>query len=168
MGQSITKVGVIGAGQMGSGIAHVCALAGYDVALADRTASEVEAGIAVIRSNLTRQTSSGRISNEERTAALARVGPAGIQDLADSDIVLETISEDETEKRGLYAELSPILKPEAIIATNSSTLSITRLAAATDRPDRFIGLHFMNPVPVMELVEKPPRLSSQRWARPRP
>lgn len=147
---------------MGAGIAHVCALAGYDVTLADRTSQEVEGGMSVIRSNLTRQSSSGRISDEERVAALSRIAPAanGIADLADSDIVLETVSESETEKRGLYAELCPVLGAEAIIATNSSTLSITRLASATDRPSRFIGIHFMNPVPVMELVEIIPGIAT--------
>lgn len=162
MGQSIATIGVVGAGQMGAGIAHVCALAGYEVVLSDRSATEIATGLDIIRSNLARQTSSGRISDEERITALRniRAADAGVPDLADVDLVLETITENETEKRALYAELCPVLKPAAIIATNSSTLSITRLAAATDRPDRFLGLHFMNPVPVMELVEIIPGIAT--------
>lgn len=161
MGQAIARVGVVGAGQMGAGIAHVCALAGYDVILADRSAASVEPGLEAIRANLARQAGSGRISDEERTAALDRITIAsGFGDLADSDIVLETVFEDEAAKRVIYEELGSILKPDALIATNSSTLSITRLAATTDRPDRFLGLHFMNPVPVMELVEIIPGIAT--------
>jgi len=161
MGQPIASVGVVGAGQMGAGIAHVCALAGYDVVLADLTPDQAGAGLEIIRANLTRQTGSGRISEEERSATLDHIRVAGeLGDLADCDIVLESIAEDEDAKRALYGELSALLKTDALITTNSSTLSITRLAAATDRPDRFLGLHFMNPVPVMELVEIIPGIAT--------
>jgi len=161
MGQPIASVGVVGAGQMGAGIAHVCALAGYDVVLADLTPEHAEAGLETIRGNLARQTGSGRISEEERAATLDRIRvAAALGELADCDIVLESIAEDEAAKRALYGELSTLLKPGALVTTNSSTLSITRLAAATDRPDRFLGLHFMNPVPVMELVEIIPGIAT--------
>ncbi len=154
MGGSIAKVGVVGAGQMGSGIAHVCALAGYEVLFHDVSDERIAAGLAAVGSNLGRQAASGRITDGEKDAALARItaapDPAG---LARADLILETIAEDESAKRALYASLCPLLRPETIIATNSSTLSITRLAAATDRPEKFLGLHFMNPVPLMELVE---------------
>ena len=154
MGSPIAKVGVVGAGQMGAGIAHVCALAGFDVLLNDVSAERVEAGLAAISGNLGRQTASGRITEAERKAALARIKPAvKLEALAPADIVLESATEDETVKREIFAALARHLKPDAILATNSSSLSITRLAAATDRPDKFIGIHFMNPVPVMDLVE---------------
>ncbi len=154
MGSSIAKVGVVGAGHMGSGIAHVCALAGFPVALNDVSAERIAAGLAAITGNLGRQVASGRITDQERKAALARiVAAATFDELADADIVLETVTESEALKRQIFAELCPKLKPGALIATNTSSLSITRLAAATDRPDKFIGLHFMNPAPVMELVE---------------
>ena len=154
MGGSIATVGVVGAGQMGSGIAHVCALAGYDVLVHDVSEERIAAGLDAIGSNLGRQATSGRISDAEKDAALARITAAPKSaDLAGADLILETIAEDETAKRALYAALSPLLGPNTIIATNSSTLSITRLAAATDRPERFLGLHFMNPVPLMKLVE---------------
>ena len=154
MGGSIAKIGVVGAGQMGSGIAHVCALAGFDVLVSDLSADRINAGLAAIESNLSRQAGSGRISDAEKDAALARIAAAGnLAELGDTDLILETIAEDEAAKRSLYSVLCPVLRSEAIIATNSSTLSITRLGAATDRPARFLGLHFMNPVPLMELVE---------------
>ncbi len=139
---------------MGSGIAHVCALAGFDVILNDVTEDRIAAGLAVIGGNLGRQMASGRISEAERMDALSRIsGAADFAAFRDVDFVLESVTESEPVKRDIYARLCPELKPAAIIATNTSSLSITRLAAATDRPDRFIGLHFMNPVPVMELVE---------------
>jgi 3-hydroxybutyryl-CoA dehydrogenase len=150
----LETIGVIGAGQMGNGIAHVCALAGYNVLLNDNAEDRVRAGLATIDGNLARQVASGRISEEERKAALGRIAPAMTLDaLAEVDLAIETVTENETVKRKIFAELSPSLKPEAILATNSSSLSITRLAASTDRPERFIGIHFMNPAPVMELVE---------------
>jgi 3-hydroxybutyryl-CoA dehydrogenase len=154
MGGSIAKVGVVGAGQMGSGIAHVCALAGYDVLVHDVSDERIAAGLAAVGGNLGRQAASGRITDAEKNAALARITAAPKPaDLAGVDLILESIAEDEAAKRSLYAALCPLLGQSAIIATNSSTLSITRLAAATDRPEKFIGLHFMNPVPLMELVE---------------
>jgi 3-hydroxybutyryl-CoA dehydrogenase len=150
----IRKIGIIGAGQMGSGIAHVVALSGYDVALHDVAKERVDAAIAVIDKNLNRQVASGKISEEEKKKALSRISfAASLQDFADADLVIEAATEDETVKRKIFVALCPFLKPGAIIGTNTSSISITRLAAATDRPERFIGLHFMNPAPVMELVE---------------
>ncbi|CAN0655260.1 3-hydroxybutyryl-CoA dehydrogenase [Nitratireductor aquimarinus] len=150
----IEKVGVIGAGQMGSGIAHVAALAGFDVKLYDLSSERIEAGIATISGNMARQVSSGKLEDKVRQDALARIAPATTMEaLADMDLVIEAATEDETVKRKIFAQLCPVLNPEAIVATNTSSISITRLAAQTDRPERFIGIHFMNPVPVMKLVE---------------
>ncbi|MXN64848.1 3-hydroxybutyryl-CoA dehydrogenase [Stappia sp. GBMRC 2046] len=150
----IKKVGVIGAGQMGNGIAHVCALAGYDVALNDISTDRIQSGLATINGNLTRQVSKEIIKEEERVAALERIKAADSMDqLADVDLVIESAVENEQVKRKIFAQLCPLLKPEAILATNTSSISITRLAASTDRPERFIGIHFMNPVPLMELIE---------------
>jgi 3-hydroxybutyryl-CoA dehydrogenase len=148
------KVGVIGAGQMGNGIAHVCALAGYDVALYDVSRERIEAGLATIDGNMSRQVSSERITVEQRDAALARIsGAQSMENFDDADIVIESATENEEVKRKIFAELCPHLREDALIATNTSSISITRLAASTDRPERFMGMHFMNPVPVMELVE---------------
>jgi 3-hydroxybutyryl-CoA dehydrogenase len=150
----IRKIGIIGSGQMGNGIAHVVALSGYDVVLNDLTKEKVDKAIETIDRNLTRQVASGKITEEERKQALSRISYAEtFQGLSDADLVIEAATEDETVKRKIFVALCPFLKPEAVIATNTSSISITRLAAATDRPERFIGLHFMNPVPVMELVE---------------
>ena len=150
----IRKVGVIGAGQMGNGIAHVCALAGYDVLLHDVTRERIEAGLATINGNMTRQVASGRITEAERDAALDRIGPAVTLDAFEAtDLVIESASENEAVKRKIFADLCPHLRADALIATNTSSISITRLAASTDRPEKFIGVHFMNPVPVMELIE---------------
>ena len=150
----IRKVGVIGAGQMGSGIAHVCALAGYDVLLNDISDERIQAGLATINGNMTRQVSSGRITADEREAALDRIHPAlGFDAFEAADLVIESASENEAIKRKIFADLCPHLRADALIATNTSSISITRLASSTDRPEKFIGLHFMNPVPVMELVE---------------
>jgi 3-hydroxybutyryl-CoA dehydrogenase len=151
---SIRKVGVIGAGQMGNGIAHVCALAGFHVFLNDIAAKRIADGIAVISGNLARQVSRQRISDEDREAALKRITPAETLDaLADCDLVIEAATEKEETKRKIFTAVCAVLKPAAIVATGTSSISITRLAAATDRPERFIGIHFMNPVPLMELVE---------------
>ncbi len=153
-GITIRSVGVIGAGQMGNGIAHVCALGGFDVKLYDINVERIESGLATINGNMARQVGSGRISEEERQAALGRISPsAGLADLGQVDIVIESAVENENVKRDIYKQLCPLLKPEALLSTNTSSISITRLAASTDRPERFIGIHFMNPVPVMELVE---------------
>ncbi|MCT8268570.1 3-hydroxybutyryl-CoA dehydrogenase [Afifella sp. JA880] len=154
MADEIKTVAIVGAGQMGAGIAHVCALAGYDVILHDNSPDRLQAGLATLEGTLARQRASGRISEEERQAALARVRPAkGVEGLAPADLLIEAATEDEAVKRKVFAEVCPILDPEAMIATNTSSISITRLAAATDRAERFIGMHFMNPVPVMELAE---------------
>jgi 3-hydroxybutyryl-CoA dehydrogenase len=150
----ISKVGVIGAGQMGNGIAHVAALAGYTVLLNDTSEERVQAGLATIDGNLARQVASGRIEEADRKAATARIQPAlSLEALGDVDLAIESVIENETVKRKIFTELCLSLKPEALLATNTSSISITRLAAATDRPERFIGMHFMNPVPLMELVE---------------
>src|SRR3989440_12680039 len=154
MAFTIGRIGVIGAGQMGNGIAHVAALAGMNVLLNDISTDRINAGLATINGNLTRQVSRKLISEEDRQAALARILPADTLDkLGDCDLVIESAAEKEEIKRKIFADLCPGLKPDAIIGTNTSSISITRLAASTDRPERFIGIHFMNPVPVMELVE---------------
>jgi 3-hydroxybutyryl-CoA dehydrogenase len=151
---TIQNVGVIGAGQMGSGIAHVCALAGYSVMLNDLSAERIKAGMATINGNMTRQVSRQAISEEQRKSALTLIKPAEKYDaLAACDLVIETAVEKEDIKRKIFADISPVIRSDAIIATNTSSISITRLAASTDRPERFIGIHFMNPVPLMELVE---------------
>jgi 3-hydroxybutyryl-CoA dehydrogenase len=154
MGIEIKTVGVIGAGQMGSGIAHVCSLAGLDVVLNDVSEDRVNAALATINGNMARQVSKDVITDAERQAALDRIRPAfSYEDLGSCDIVIEAATEDEAVKRKIFEALCPVLRPDAMIATNTSSISITRLAAATDRPERFIGIHFMNPVPVMQLVE---------------
>ena len=154
MGAMIKNVGIIGAGQMGCGIAHVAAVAGYKVHLYDLSAERIETGLATINGNLARQVSSGKMSDEDRKKALSLIsGSSDINDLSDADLVIEAATEDETVKRKIYAQVCAVLKPEAILATNTSSLSITRLASATDRPERFMGIHFMNPVPIMKLAE---------------
>jgi 3-hydroxybutyryl-CoA dehydrogenase len=154
MAHSIRKVGIIGAGQMGSGIAHVCALAGYEVRLHDVTPDRVTQALAGIDANMARQVGKKIITEEQRQAAVARIAPAAaMADFADCDLVIESAAEKEEIKRKIFTDLCASLKPDAILATNTSSLSITRLASATDRPERFIGIHFMNPVPLMELVE---------------
>jgi 3-hydroxybutyryl-CoA dehydrogenase len=150
----IRKIGVIGAGQMGSGIAHVSALAGFEVKLNDLSTDRIKAGIATINGNMARQVSRKRITEEERQAALTRITPADTLDaFGDCDLVIEAATEKEDVKRTIFATLCPSLKPDTIIGSNTSSISITRLASSTDRPERFIGIHFMNPVPLMELVE---------------
>ncbi|MCL6708662.1 3-hydroxybutyryl-CoA dehydrogenase [Pseudomonas sp. R2.Fl] len=154
MDTTISNVGIIGAGQMGCGIAQVSALAGYKVTLYDLAKERIEAGLATINGNLARQVSNGKLSDEERKTALSRIsGTVDVNDLAPMDLVIEAATEDESVKRKIFAQICPVLKPEALLATNTSSLSITRLASATDRPERFMGIHFMNPVPVMKLVE---------------
>ena len=151
---TIRRVGIIGAGQMGRGIAHVCALAGLDVVLSDVSAAALAQGRETIDRNLARQVARGRIREEDKAAALARISSAGsYAAFGDCDMVIEAATEKEAVKREIFKELVPALKPEALIASNTSSISITRLASATDRPAKFIGMHFMNPVPVMSLVE---------------
>ena len=150
----IKQVGVIGGGHMGSGIAQVAALAGYDVILIDVSDERTQAAMATINGNLARQASRSTITEEMQNDALARIQiGTDLDALKSADIVMEAVTEDEDIKQALYTEVCPILKPDTILASNTSTISITRLAAKTDRPDKFIGMHFMNPVPVMELVE---------------
>ena len=150
----IKKVGVIGAGQMGNGIAHVCALAGYDVALHDADPDRIRSGLATINGNMAKQVSKGTVSEDDRQQALARIQMAeAVDDLGACDLVIESATEREEVKRKIFATLCPVLRPDAMLASNTSSISITRLAASTDRPERFIGIHFMNPVPLMELVE---------------
>jgi 3-hydroxybutyryl-CoA dehydrogenase len=154
MAQSIRKVGVIGAGQMGNGIAHVCALAGIPVVLNDAAAARLKEALATINGNMARQVSRKRITEADKQAALKLIDTAGTFDsFSDCDLVIEAATEKEDVKRKIFSDLCPVLRPETIVATNTSSISITRLAAATDRPEKFIGIHFMNPVPLMELVE---------------
>jgi 3-hydroxybutyryl-CoA dehydrogenase len=151
---SIDKVGVIGAGQMGSGIALVCAQAGMDVLLEDVAEERIKAALATINGLLSRQVARGQLDEAGRKAILGRIGVSkGLDGLADCDLVIEAASESEEVKRKIFAGLRPFLKPDAIIASNTSSISITRLASVTTNPERFIGIHFMNPVPKMQLVE---------------
>ena len=150
----VKTVGVIGAGQMGSGIAHVIALAGYDVLLNDLSKDAVERAMDHIRDNMNRQVRKGLIKEGEIEPALKRIKfAAKLDDLKACDLVIEAATEEETIKHKIFKELCQSLKPEALVATNTSSISITRLASTTDRPEQFIGMHFMNPVPLMELVE---------------
>jgi 3-hydroxybutyryl-CoA dehydrogenase len=150
----IAKVGVIGAGLMGNGIAHVAALSGLSVVLMDVQQAALEKALATIAGNMDRQVKKAVITAEERAAALARIATTTANDaFGDCDMVIEAATENEEIKRKIYAALTPKLKAEAILATNTSSIPITRLAAATDRPARFIGMHFFNPVPMMKLVE---------------
>jgi 3-hydroxybutyryl-CoA dehydrogenase len=150
----IEKVGVIGAGQMGVGIAHVCALAGYDVVIEDINPDAVSKARPTIERNLHRQAVRGVISQGDVDSAMKRIKTTGdATTLVDRDLIIEAATENEQVKRKLFQELCTKLKPTTMLATNTSSISITRLAAATDRPERFIGLHFMNPAPVMQLVE---------------
>ena len=150
----LRRIGVIGAGQMGGGIAHVCALAGFDVAVTDINEEALQRGRRTIERNLARQVARGAIREEDKDAATARI-LMGLDYamFADCDMVVEAATEKEEIKREIFKKLTPVLKPDALIATNTSSISITRLASATDRPGKFIGMHFMNPVPVMSLVE---------------
>ena len=153
-GGGIRRIGIIGAGQMGRGIAHVCALAGLDVLLSDADPAALAQARDTIGSNLARQVARGRIKEEDKAAALGHIKAAGdYRAFADCDMVIEAATEKEAVKREIFKELVPVLNPEALIASNTSSISITRLASATDRPQKFIGMHFMNPVPVMTLVE---------------
>ncbi len=150
----IQKIGVIGAGQMGNGIAHVCALAGFDVVLNDTDRGQIDVALKTIGHNIDRQVSRHLVSEPEKVAALARIHPTDKLDaLSDVDLVIEAATENEAVKRKIFATICPVLRKDTLIATNTSSISVTRLASSTDRPERFMGMHFMNPVPVMQLVE---------------
>ncbi|PCJ69714.1 MAG: 3-hydroxybutyryl-CoA dehydrogenase [Rhodobiaceae bacterium] len=151
---TIQKIAIVGAGQMGNGIAHVCALAGYNVLLHDTSPERIDAGLATINGNMTRQVSSGRITEAVRDTALDCIIPTpSLEEVGAADLIIESATEDEEVKRQIFSDLAPYLGEATFLATNTSSISITRLAAVTDRPERFMGVHFMNPVPVMELVE---------------
>jgi 3-hydroxybutyryl-CoA dehydrogenase len=151
---AVEKIGVIGAGQMGTGISHVLSLAGYDVVLDDINKDALSKAIGVIEKNMQRQASKGAINEEQIKPALARIRTTqNIDDLQDRDLVIEAATEDEAVKKKIFQDLCPRIAKTCLIATNTSSISVTRLASATDRPENFIGLHFMNPVPVMQLVE---------------
>ena len=150
----LKSIAIIGAGQMGNGIAHVVALAGYQVSLNDLKKEAIDRARSIIERNMARQVSRGIITDAEMQAALQRIHVAPDGDsIADADLVIEAATEDEAVKRKIFVDLCPKLKKSAILATNTSSISITRLASVTDRPERFIGMHFMNPVPMMQLVE---------------
>ena len=150
----IRTIGVIGAGQMGNGIAHVCALAGFDVLLNDVSPEKLEAGVKTIQRNMDRQVHREMITKEQRDAGLKRIKTAkSLSEFANVDFAIEAATEKEAVKRAIFDELCPNLPKTTMVATNTSSISITRLGTATDRPERFIGLHFMNPVPLMQLVE---------------
>ncbi len=150
----IKTVGVIGAGQMGSGIAHVCALGGYDVLLHDVSSDRIDQGIAQIEKNMIRQVSRGIIEQSAMEVAIARIKPAvELQTIGRTDLAIEAATENEETKKAIFKALQPHLTADTLLASNTSSISITRLASATDRPGKFIGLHFMNPAPVMKLVE---------------
>jgi len=151
---SIERIGVIGAGQMGGGIAHVCALAGYDVLLEDINKDQLGRAIGTIERNMQRQVARGLIKDDAIPPALKRIHTTQtLDDMKDRDVVIEAATEDESVKRKIFQDLCPRLNSMALVATNTSSISVTRLAASTDRPEHFIGLHFMNPVPMMQLVE---------------
>ena len=152
--QNLKTISVIGAGQMGNGIAHVLALAGYSVLLHDVSRERIEQGLASIRHNISRQVAKGIVSPSDQEAALKRIEVAEtLADVGQADLVIEAATEKEAVKRKIFQDLTPFLGPDTYLATNTSSISITRLASATDRPERFIGLHFMNPVPLMKLIE---------------
>lgn len=151
---TINTLGIVGAGQMGSGIAHVCSAAGIDVRLHDVSSDRINGALATINGNMARQVSKGSMSEEQRQSALGRINAAAsYEDLAGCDLVIEAATENEEIKRAIFVDLCRALPPETLLGTNTSSISITRLAAATNRPEKFIGIHFMNPVPVMQLVE---------------
>ncbi|MEK9757856.1 MAG: 3-hydroxybutyryl-CoA dehydrogenase [Paracoccaceae bacterium] len=151
---TVSTVGVIGAGQMGNGIAHVMSLAGYEVYMNDVNPAALEASLGLIEKNMVRQLNSGRITEAEQTAALARIKrTTNLEELGDCDLIIEAATEDEKIKQKIFDSLLPHLSAHTILTSNTSSISITRLASRTDRPEKFLGFHFMNPVPVMQLVE---------------
>ncbi|MDB4213717.1 3-hydroxybutyryl-CoA dehydrogenase [Octadecabacter sp.] len=150
----IERIGVVGAGQMGNGIAHVCALAGYEVLMTDISEDALTAALASVGKNMDRQVSKGLISEDEKAEGLRRIGTTlTLTDLGPTDLVIEAATERETVKQAIFEDLLPHLTPDTILTSNTSSISITRLAARTDRPEKFMGFHFMNPVPIMQLVE---------------
>jgi 3-hydroxybutyryl-CoA dehydrogenase len=150
----ISSIGVVGAGQMGNGIAHVCALAGYDVTMTDISAEALTKAVALIDRNIARQVGRGKVTEAEMAAAMARIRTTTVlADLGQNDLIIEAATERETVKQAIFEDLLPHLKPTTILTSNTSSISITRLASRTDRPEKFMGFHFMNPVPVMQLVE---------------
>ncbi|KGJ17276.1 3-hydroxybutyryl-CoA dehydrogenase [Paracoccus sanguinis] len=151
---AIQSVGIVGAGQMGNGIAHVFALAGYDVLLNDVSAEALDKAMATIDRNLERQVSRGKVSAEDKAATMARIRTtSNVEDIAGTDLVIEAATEREDIKNKIFEAIVPHLGPDTILTSNTSSISITRLASRTDRPEKFMGFHFMNPVPVMQLVE---------------
>lgn len=154
MDHQIKTVGIIGAGQMGNGIAHVASVAGFDIRLHDIAEDRINAALATIDGNMARQVAKGAIADADRRTAMSRIVSAPkLEDLGPCDLVIEAATESEEVKRKIFTAVCPHLRPDAILASNTSSISITRLAAATDRPEHFIGIHFMNPVPLMQLVE---------------
>lgn len=150
----IQTIGIVGAGQMGNGIAHVMSLAGYDVMLTDISADALTNAMEIMRGNMSRQVGRGKISEADMEAGLGRIKTTTtLTDLGPSDLIIEAATERETVKQAIFEDLLPHLKPETILTSNTSSISITRLASRTDRPEKFMGFHFMNPVPVMQLVE---------------
>jgi len=150
----IERVGIVGAGQMGNGIAHVCALAGFDVTMTDISRDALDAAVSLIDRNLTRQVSKDLITETAKAEAMKRIGTTEtLTDLGQTDLIIEAATERETIKTAIFQDLVPHLKPDTILTSNTSSISITRLASTTDRPERFMGFHFMNPVPIMQLVE---------------
>jgi len=150
----IKSVGIVGAGQMGAGIAHVSAVAGYEVLFHDVTRDRIDAGVAAIAKSLTRQVSKGLLTQEAMDAAMARIKPAEtIEAVAKASLVIEAATENEETKKAIFRSLGPHIGPDTLLASNTSSISITRLASVTAHPEKFIGLHFMNPVPIMKLVE---------------
>ena len=155
MPAEVKKIGIVGAGQMGNGIAHVCALAGYDVYLADLGTEQLDKAMAAIEKNMSRQVGRGTISESEKDTALSRIETGIAYDgFKTCDLVIEAATEDEQVKRDILKKLCPVLGPDTIIASNTSSISITRLAARTDRPGKVVGMHLMNPGRVMELGER--------------
>lgn len=154
LGMDIQSVGVVGAGQMGNGIAHVLALAGYDVRMTDISRDALDQALAIIRANMDRQIAREKISKDDRDAAMKRIETTmTLTDLGQTDLIIEAATEREAVKTAIFEDLVPHLKPTTILTSNTSSISITRLASRTDRPEKFMGFHFMNPVPVMQLVE---------------
>ena len=150
----IRKIGIVGAGQMGNGIAHVCALAGYDIIMADMSSEALDKARALIDRNMERQVSREKITAEDKATALGRIKTTlKLPDLGQTDLVIEAATERESIKTAIFEDLIPHLQPHTLLTSNTSSISITRLASRTDRPEKFMGFHFMNPVPVMQLVE---------------